>query len=126
MICYKLWYHTPTFRQGVRQPVWWSLDGLARDKVDIPATGGKCCDMCCGVYSLPGRETVDINWIYNDSFQVCYIGPKRRKKKKEKRKIMAKEMERNLEDNDKSVHKDPDAMEEAQMGPRSLTGGTRV
>ena len=69
---------------------------------------------------------MDMDWVYICSFQVCYIGPKRRKTKKEKRKILAKEMERNLEDIDRSVHKDPDAMEEGQMGPRSLTGGTRV
>ena len=64
--------------------------------------------------------------IINMRTQVCYIWPKRRRTRKQKRKEAEKEMERNFEENVKNVQLDPDKVEEAQMEPRSLTGGTRV
>jgi len=61
-------------------------------------------------------------------FQVCYIGPKRRHTKREERKRMEKEIERNLDENDKHIQLGPgvDNIIDKSGGPRSLTGGTRV
>jgi len=59
---------------------------------------------------------------------VCYIGPKRRHTKREERKRMEKEIERNLDENDKHIQLGPgvDNIIDKSGGPRSLTGGTRV
>ena len=35
-------------------------------------------------------------------------------------------MEKNFEENEKNVQVEPEGVEEAQVGPRSLTAGTRV
>ena len=94
--------------------------------MDIQTAGRKCWNVCSGVHSIPGPDSAGWDFAYIEHFQVCYIGPKRRKTKQEKRRQMEKEMERNLEENDKNVQMEPDGVEEAQMGPRSLTGGTRV
>ena len=45
-------------RQGVRQPVWWSVDELAGHQVDIPTAGSNCWNVCSRVHSIPGMEWI--------------------------------------------------------------------
>ena len=113
--------------------MWWSADELAGHQVDIPTAGSNCWNVCSRVHSIPGMEWIgqgvgDITHhpFMPPFFQVCHIQPERRKHKQEKRKEMEKQMEKNFEENEKNVQVEPEGVEEAQVGPRSLTAGTRV